>query len=271
MKSTRSTVRSGIAAIGLTLLSIAHAPGVAAQNTIFYGSSYNRIVPSPGGNPSASACVTRLQSDLDGSPPYGYLTFVPPSALTFGQITNLNAVFSFPVGSYHGGSPRFEIPVDTDGDDSANGSIFVYMGTPPNFTDPGHVAFAGTGNVIGDVVTHWDLTQLGGPYYGTYAQALALLSTGRVLDVELVVDGGWGGDQQALADTFTVNSYTYSTQCPPPPQPVPSLSEWNLILLAGLLGWLALRRRARGDAHRSSRCRSRAEPPGADATPGPGG
>jgi hypothetical protein len=34
-----------------------------------------------------------------------------------------------------------------------------------------------------------------------------------VLDVELVVDGGWRGDQVALVDSFTVNDKTYETIC----------------------------------------------------------
>jgi uncharacterized repeat protein (TIGR01451 family) len=35
----------------------------------------------------------------------------------------------------------------------------------------------------------------------------------QVRDVEFVVDGGWGGDQQALVDSFTVNDKVYETIC----------------------------------------------------------
>ncbi len=235
-------------ALGSTIMAIA-ACALAlptAAEAAFFGSSYNTIVPSPGGNPSGSGCVTNLQSDLDGTPPYGYLTWTPGGVTTFSQLATLTATYSFPVGSYHWGSPRFEIPVDTDGDGSANGSIFVYLGTPPSFTDPGHTSFVASGNVIGDVVTHWDLTQFAGPYYGTYAQALALLGTGRVLDVEFVVDGGGGGDQAGLVDTFTVNNETYVTVCPAPPQPVPAGDAGGAAALAALLTLAAawrLRRR----------------------------
>lgn len=239
MTKSRTALRSTFAALALAL-------SAGAAQAAFFGSTYDTIVPSPGGNPSGSACVTKLQSDFDGTPPYGYLTWTPGAVTTFSQLVTLTATFSFPVGSYHGGSPRFEIPLDTDGDGSWNGSIFVYMGTPPSFTDAGHAAFLATGNVIGDLVTHWDLTQLGGPYYGTYAQALALVGGARVLDVELVVDGGWGGDQAALADTFTVNAETYVTVCPPPPAPVPAGDDRGLAVLAMLLALAAAWRLRRG-------------------------
>jgi hypothetical protein len=184
--------------------------------------------------------VTQLQSDFDGSPPYGYITYVPPVTRTFAQITILDAVFSFPVGNYGGGSPRFEIPVDTSGDGSADGSVFVYIGTPPNFTDAGHSSFDDTGNVVLDITTtRWDLSQFGGLFNATYPQAVTFFAgktSSTVLDVELVVDGGWKADQMALVDSFTVNSDTYLTTCVPTP-PVPTLSPWGLaILLAALVG-----------------------------------
>ena len=216
------------------LLAVGTRPAAADP---FFLSQYDTIVDSPGGNPSGSHCVTQLQSDLNGTVPYGYITFVPQGSLMFNQINNLNAVFSFPVGNYGGGSPRFEIPVDTDGNGSADGSAFAYIGTPPSFTDPGHANFISTGNFMLDfATTHWDLTQFGGPFYGTLAQALALLGTGKVLDVEFVVDGGFTGNQVALVDSFTVNNQTYVTVCDDPeavPEPT-SLLVWAAAAAAGL-------------------------------------
>lgn len=188
-----------------------------AAASSFFLSIHDAIVCSPGGNPSGSACVTQLQSDLDGTPPYGYITYLPSGMLTFGQLSILSAVYSFPIGTYGGGSPRFEIPLDTSGDGISDGSIFAYFGTPPNFTDTPPAGFFSTGNFILDLATtHWDLTQFGGLFYGTYGEALTLLGLARVLDVELVVDGGWRGDQLMLVDSFTVNDDTYLTACPVP-------------------------------------------------------
>ncbi len=67
MTKSRTTLRSTFAALALAL-------SAGAAEAAFFGSTYDTIVPSPGGNPSGSACVTKLQSDFDGTPPYGYLT-----------------------------------------------------------------------------------------------------------------------------------------------------------------------------------------------------
>jgi uncharacterized repeat protein (TIGR01451 family) len=136
--------------------------------------------------------------------------------LTFSQITNLSAVYSFPVGHYGGGSPRFEIAVDTNGDGTADGDVFVYFGTPPTFINPGHTTFVSTGNFILDTSARWDLSQFGGGLSNTYAQALAFFAgqpSSNVEGVSLVVDGSFIGNQAALVDSFTVNNSTYTTRC----------------------------------------------------------
>jgi hypothetical protein len=40
------------------------------------------------------------------------------------------------------------------------------------------------------------LLNVGGPFYGTYAQTLAMHGATNVLRVSLVLDGGWTGDQR---------------------------------------------------------------------------
>src|SRR5581483_11769111 len=78
---------------------------------------------------NASNRAVQLVSDannLDGGINYG-----GTSGLTVADLTTLSTDYKFEAGSCGGGSPRFQINVQT-----TNGvkNIFVYMGPPPNYT-----------------------------------------------------------------------------------------------------------------------------------------
>jgi hypothetical protein len=68
--------------------------------------------------------------------------------------------YYFPARTCAGGSPRFQLAIDTDGDSSSNGNAFGYVG---------HVGFGGgciTGawdfvDLTDAVPSRWDLTQFG--------------------------------------------------------------------------------------------------------------
>ena len=106
--------------------------------------------------------------------------------------------------------PRVSIGLDTNGDGQADGEIHVYIGDLPNYTNcPTIGQWSNTGNVVTSPDQRWETQQFGGPFYGTHADALALLGSYSVVYVTLDVDGGWsqsGGIQNLLADNVTVNT-----------------------------------------------------------------
>jgi hypothetical protein len=130
--------------------------------------------------------------------PYSYMSFGPSPALTFNQITNLQATYNFSTGDCHGGSLRWEI-------DTAAGNLFIYYGALPNLTNCTTVNQSGV-NMIGQSDLRYDTTQLGGTFYDSYANAVTLMGSSPVQDAALVLDSGWGGDQILTAGTTaTVN------------------------------------------------------------------
>jgi len=157
-----------------------------------------------GDNPWA----VQLRSDADIPPSYGGVAFNPRGgSFLFQDLWALSTDYDVTDDDCGGGSPRFQVRLDTDGDGLSNGQIFVYIGPVPNFTGctPG---WQSTGNLIGGLDARWDSTQLGGPFYGTYAQSLAMFGDADVIRVLLVVDGSWtqtDGEQTILVDNVTVN------------------------------------------------------------------
>jgi hypothetical protein len=138
-----------------------------------------------------------IGSDTDTDNDFAFLRFVPDAPLTFADLNELVADYTFTTGDCHGGSLRWQVRLDVgnDGDASNDGNIFVYFGASPNFTDCTGAESDSGKNLIGSSDARFDLTQVGGPFYGTYADALALQGNTTVLRGSLVVDGGWGGDQ----------------------------------------------------------------------------
>jgi hypothetical protein len=136
------------------------------------------------------------------------INYRPRENMTFAQIQRLSAHFNVNAGDCGGGSPRFEIALDTNNDGEFDGNVFVYFGPAPNFTDC-RLGWQSTGNVIGNTdAGRWDTTSFPGGSFGTYAEALALLSGKRVLAVQVVVDGGWvrPRGEAVDVDNFRVNN-----------------------------------------------------------------
>jgi len=130
---------------------------------------------------------------------FSFLRFVPDSPLMFADLNALVANYSFTLGNCGGGSLRWQIRLDVgnDGDEVNDGNIFLYFGDLPNFTDCTASGNNSGENLIGSLDARYDATQVGGPFYGTYADMLALHGQTTVLRASLVVDGGWSssGDQ----------------------------------------------------------------------------
>ena len=152
-----------------------------------------------GGPPPACDSTLITQSGID---------YTPNPTLKFNQLTHLSTDFRIDGGDCGGGSPRFEISLDKNNDGVSDGNLFVYLGWTSNF-DNCIWGWQPTLNVIDNPYPHprYDLTEFGGSYFVTYADALALLGDYNVLRVRLVVDGGWTTPRgQAVdVDNFQVN------------------------------------------------------------------
>lgn len=63
------------------------------------------------------------------------ISFEPPEGLLVSDLEELSATYEVLEGNIGGGSPRFSIVIDTDDDGEADGSLFVYLGSPPDYSD----------------------------------------------------------------------------------------------------------------------------------------
>ena len=99
-----------------------------------------------------------------------------------------------PPKSCVGGSPRYQLAIDTNGDGTSDGNAFGYFGASPNFTGcpmetwlyedltgPGDISITGpmfpsTGYTQPNEELEWDLTQFGGPFYNTWSQVEAFFA-----------------------------------------------------------------------------------------------
>jgi hypothetical protein len=134
----------------------------------------------------------------DASPGFGGLDFdLPAAAIEFDDISVLSTTaIADPDDTCVGGSPRFQINVDTNGDGNRDANAFAHVELAPGVCPPG----GDTGNLAqtggpGDVVGRWDTSQLApGTQVSTYTATAALFAanpTWTVIGIQLVVDAGW--------------------------------------------------------------------------------
>lgn len=125
----------------------------------------------------------------------------------------LQLKYYFPARTCAGGSPRFQLTIDTDGDGSSNGNAFGYVG---------HVGFGGgciTGawdfvDLTDAVPSRWDLTQFGLGLHSWQTAVAAITTTfpnHRVPRGALVDDSAGfapGAVGQAYYDLTTIGHRT---------------------------------------------------------------
>jgi hypothetical protein len=183
------------------------------QQPINTANTSNWSAKSKGGIPimyelyagTGPAVFESIGSDSSTANDYAFLGLNPDPEITFADLETLSANYDFTLGNCHGGSIRWEVGLDLDGDGDWDGSLHISYGDAPNFTDCTTNDQSGV-NMIGLPDLRYDTTAFaGGTFYDSYAHALALLGTARVAYAELVVDGGWGGDQRATISDVTVN------------------------------------------------------------------
>ncbi len=159
-------------------------------------------------------------SNMSATDDFSSVRFDDANGTVFSTLTNLAADYDVTDDSCGGGSPRFQIAVDTNGDSTSDGNVFVYMGPSPSFA--GCTGSASTGNLIGNEdAGRWDYTQLGGPL-GGYSGAPATVLSGTILRISIVVDSYWsaaasGGDNEQTVhiDNVMINSTTYDFTAAP--------------------------------------------------------
>lgn len=154
-------------------------------------------------NDGGGSCYTG--SGADHANDCSYLSFTPSSTLTFADITNLSADYSFTTGNCHGGALRWSV-------ETSLGNLFIYYGDLPNYTDCTTNSQSGT-NMIGLSDLRYDTSQIGGTFYDSYSDALSLLGSTPIEGISLVLDAGWynapDGDQIASVSNVTVNDNTF--------------------------------------------------------------
>jgi len=154
-----------------------------------------------------------FESVISSSPsdvPFSFLEFVPGGPLTFSQISNLSANYTFAAGDCGGGSLRWQVAVDLGGNITRD--IFIYYGDYPNFTTCTGFSSQSGQNMIGKLDLRYDTSQIpGGTFYDSYAHALTLVGNDPVVAATLVVDSGWFDGPQVLGDVshVTVNDNTF--------------------------------------------------------------
>ena len=163
---------------------------------------------SPGNN---SLTAVQLTSELSNSGlTFSGIDFAIPAGTTFADIQNLSTDYKFTAGSCGGGSPRFQINL-TNG--TSSGSVFVYIGPPPNYTLCPQNIWLNTGN-LASPVNLVDTSQLPlGTFYDPYAAAQVKYGGYTVTGIQLVADGGWavaGNVQTVLADNVMINNTIYT-------------------------------------------------------------
>jgi hypothetical protein len=160
------------------------------------------IVPT--GNPGNAA-----QLVSDATPGFGGVSFTVPTGTTFGSLDVLSSDFMLQADDVClGGSPRFQIGIDTDGDGDRDGTIFTYFGTD----SAGTPCIPGTWQNTGDFLQTGrllDTSQLpGGTFYDPYDSALLKYAALRVTSITVVTDSGWihpDGEQTVLVDNANVD------------------------------------------------------------------
>jgi hypothetical protein len=165
---------------------------------------------------------------------FSYLSFQPTSTtMRFSDITDLTADYAFTLGDCHGGSLRWSVRVDGDGDGVNDGAptdpaVFIYYGAYPEFGNSGMNGCTPTSVAGEDSSAHnmlaadrtddlrFDTSQFaGGTFYDSYANALTLTGGSRVLNATLALDSGWqgppagSGNQRLTLTSAKVNDNTW--------------------------------------------------------------
>lgn len=200
MNKLNKTVLLSILVLGFA--TFVAQPTLAATGYTVFGDA---TITSPGYN---SAAAARIRSSSSIAPNYGGVDFDVPAGLTVADLDTLSLDYNFTAGSCGGGAPRFAVDA-TNGTNS--GSIFIYIGPYPSYTNCPQNIWTNTGN-LATGTNFVDSSQLGGTFYDTYSNVQTAFGTYEITSIQLVTDGYWavGGVQTMLADNVKINAATYT-------------------------------------------------------------
>lgn len=172
--------------------------GVGTGYTLFGQATY----VSPGNN---SNRAVQLISNGNANPAvFSGIDFSVPPNLTINNLNQLSTDYDFTAASCGVGSPRFGISLA-----GFSGTIFAYIGPPPNYTGCPPNVWTNTGNLLSPT-SLVDTSQLpGGTFFDTWSAAQARYSGAQVTDVFVVSDYGPSGSQTVAIDNTNVNGTPY--------------------------------------------------------------
>jgi hypothetical protein len=164
--------------------------------------AFAAISDSGGGTAIADGKATLVSDGSAGVEGYSYISFDDLNSQPVADLNELSA--NVVAGTNWGlGSPRFSVRVSGVGLEDKR--IFVYLGDYPNFTSG---STGQTNNLLADGL-RVDSTQIGGPFYGTWAGALTAAATAgytTISNIALVVDGGSAAAPQTFVfDAVSIN------------------------------------------------------------------
>lgn len=196
---------------------------VALATAVFAGPALAVPTATPFGGATVEDGILRLVSntgDASATNDSSGATFTDVGVTTFASLTALSTEFNVTDDDCGGGSPRFQIGVQTP---SGTKNIHVYLGPTPSFTGCTANAWLASGNLIGAADLRFDTTQLpGGTFYDSYAHALTLAGSFAVTSLRIVVDSGWffpDKEQTVLIRNLRVNAALFfQPQAVPPGQ-----------------------------------------------------
>lgn len=195
----------GIAAFAMATFAFAfHSP---EHYSLFGDAAYI----SPG---NASSRAVHIASD----PGFGGISYGVEAGTTFADLTALSSDFRVDADdTCVGGSPRVSVGIDTDGNGTRDGSIFLYFGTD----SAGAPCIPGTWQNSGDFLETGrlvDSSQLpGGTFYDPYALALTKYGAMGVTSISIVADASWAAadsEQGADIDNTLINSTLFTYEVP---------------------------------------------------------
>lgn len=167
-----------------------------------------------GGATESGGTLTLVSNtgDADTANDSSGASFAGTGVTTFASIATLSAEFNVTDDDCSGGSPRFQVEVETA---SGAKNVFVYLGPTPSFTGCSQNAWISSGNLVGSTDGRFDTSQVqSGTQVSTYAQALALVGSLTVNRISIVVDSGWAfadKEQTVQVRNVKVNDSTFFT------------------------------------------------------------
>jgi hypothetical protein len=200
-----------LAALGfVSALALFSGVAAAAAGYSLFGDAQ---IVSPG---NASPHAVQIRSDAD--PGFGGIRYDVPTGTTFADLDQLATDFMPESDDLCvGGSPRFQLGIDTDGDGDRDASIFAYFG--PDSASPACVSgvWQNTTDLL-DPAKLLDTSQLAaGTFYDPYPSALAKYGSLGVTSISVVVDASWAhadSEQTFLVDNTNVDGTVYTYDQP---------------------------------------------------------